>query len=74
MYQKVPDSPRRYTPPPPLKDRQLDFAGIIETRYQDLSEKIKDINKRVRRYCHSKGFFFLDNTDVDENRTKVYCI
>ena len=50
------------------------FAETVETRDQDLSEKINDINERVRTYCHSKGFLFIDNSNVDESRTKVYCI
>ena len=31
-------------------DIQLVFAGIIERRDHDLSEKINDINERLRRY------------------------
>ena len=35
---------------------QIEFSGIIERRDHDLSEKIKDINGRLTRYCDSKSF------------------
>ena len=38
---------------------QVEFSGIIERRDHDLSEKIKDINERLKRYCNSKSFFSL---------------
>ena len=46
-------------------DIQVGFSGIIERR--DLSEKIKDIIGRLKRYCNSKGFLFIDNSNIDEN-------
>ena len=48
-------------------DIQVGFSGIIERRDHDHGEKIKDINEKLKRFCNSKGFFFVDNSNVDEN-------
>ena len=48
-------------------DIQVGFSEIIEWRDHYLGEKIKDINERLKRFCNSKGFFFIDNSNVDEN-------
>ena len=39
-------------------DIRVGFSGIIERRGHDHGEK---------RSCNSKGFFFIDNSNVDEN-------
>ena len=44
--------------------------GISERRDHNPSEKIKDVKKRLKRYCHSKRFLFIDNISVDENSLK----
>ena len=46
-------------------DIQVDFSGMSERRNHDLSEKIKDIYERLKRFCNS--FLFVDNSNVDEN-------
>ena len=48
-------------------DIQVGFSGITERRDHDLVEKIKDINERLKRFCDSKGFLFMDNSNVNEN-------
>ena len=48
-------------------DIQVRFSGTIERRNQDVGEKFKDINERLKRFCNSKGFLFVDNSNVDEN-------
>ena len=45
-------------------DIQVGFSGIIERRDHDLSEKIKDINERLKRFCNSKSFLFIDNGNI----------
>ena len=47
-------------------DIQVGFSGIIERRDHDLGEKIKDINERLKRFCNSKSFLFIDNSNIDE--------
>ena len=41
-------------------DIQVGFSGIIDRRDLDLGEKIKDINERLKRFCNSKGFLFIE--------------
>ena len=54
------------------EDIQGAFSGIIERRDHELGEKIKKINERLKRFCNSKAFLFVDNSNVDENsKTKV---
>ena len=48
-------------------DIQVGFPGIIERRNHDLGEKIKDINERLKRFYNSKGFLFVDNSNIDES-------
>ena len=48
-------------------DIQVGFSKIIERRNHDLGEKIKNINKRLKRFCNSRCFLFINNSNVDEN-------
>ena len=51
-------------------DTQVGFSGISERRDKNPCEKIKNIKKRLRRYCHSKGFLFIDNRIVYDSLNK----
>ena len=56
-------------------DIQAGFSGITERRDHDLGEKIRDINARLKRFCNSEGFFFIDNSNIDEsslNKSLLY--
>ena len=56
-------------------DIQVGFSGIIERRDHDLDEKIKVINERLKSFCNSKGFLFIDKSSIDEgslNKTLLY--
>ena len=48
-------------------DTQVVFSGINERRDHDLGKKIKDINERLKRFCNSRGFLFIDNSNIDES-------
>ena len=48
-------------------DIQVRFSGTIERRNHAVGDKIKDINERLKRFCNSKGFLFVNNNNVDEN-------
>ena len=48
-------------------DTQVGFSEIIDRRDHNLGEKIMDINERLKRFCNSKGFLFIDNSNIDEN-------
>ena len=50
-----------------LVTRNSCFTFPLERRHHDLGEKMKDINERLKRFCNSKGFLFIDNSSVDEN-------
>ena len=52
-------------------DMRVGFSGIIGRRDYDLSEMIKDINERLKGYCNSKDFLFVDNSNVDENSLNI---
>ena len=48
-----------------VADIQVGSSGMAERRNHDLSEKIKNIYERLKRFCNS--FLFIDNSNVDEN-------
>ena len=43
---------------------QIGFSRITES---NLGEKIKDINERLKRFCNSKSFLFIDSCNIDKN-------
>ena len=45
-------------------DTQVGFSKISQRRDHNRSEKIKDIKKRLKRYCHGKGFLFIVSSNV----------
>ena len=45
-------------------DIQVGFSEIIERRDD---EKIKVINERLKSFCNSKGFLFIDESSIDED-------
>ena len=48
-------------------DIQVGVSEITEKRNHDLGFKITDINERLKSFCNSKGFLFVDNSNIDES-------
>ena len=46
-------------------DIQVGFSGITDRRDHDLDGEIKDINERLQRFCNSKGFLSIYNSNVE---------
>ena len=48
-------------------DIQVGVSEITEKRNHDLGFKITGINERLKSFCNSKGFLFVDNSNIDES-------
>ena len=45
---------------------QIGFFSIIQRIDKDFSNKIKEINIKLKNYCSGKGFIFVDNDNINE--------
>ena len=52
-------------------DVQLGFSRVLEKKNHGLNEKIKNINKRLKRYCLSKDFLFIDKSSNDDSSNSL---
>ena len=50
-----------------VSDIQPGFSGTVERGNHDLSEKTKNISATQKRYYYSRGLFFIEQSNVDEN-------
>ena len=42
----------------------LRFSSIKQRTDQDFDKKVKYINDKLKGYCSSKGFLFIDNYNI----------
>ena len=50
-------------------------SGLIQRKDHDFPEQIEEINGKLKRYCESKGYRFVENSNVDGgflNRSKLH--
>ena len=48
------------------REINLRFSSIIRRTDQDFDDKIKDINDRLKRYCSSKEYLFINNNNISD--------
>ena len=57
------------------KVTEIIFSGLIQREDHDFRDQIEEIIGKLKRYCDSKGYRFVENSNIDEdflNRGKVY--
>ena len=50
-------------------------SGLIQRKDHDFPEQIEEINGKLKRYCESKGYRFVENSNIDGgflNRIKLH--
>ena len=40
-------------------------SGLIQRKDHDFPEQIEEINGKLKRYCESKGYRFIKNSNID---------
>ena len=55
------------------KETEIIFSGLIQR--EDFCDQIEGINGKLKRYCESKGYRFVENSNIDGdflNRIKLH--
>ena len=56
------------------KETEIVFSGLIQREDHEFRDQIEEINGKLKRYCESKGYRFVENSNIDEgflNRNKL---
>ena len=57
------------------KETEIIFSGLIQRDDHDFRDQIEEINGKLKRYCESKGYRFVENSNIDGcllNRSKLH--
>ena len=57
------------------KVTEIIFSGLIQREDHDFRDQIEEIIGKLKRYCDSKGYRFVENSNINENflnRDKLY--
>ena len=57
------------------KETEITFSGLIQREDHGFRDQIEETNVKLKRYCESKGFRFVENSNVDGgflNRSKPH--
>ena len=57
------------------KETEIIFSGLIQREDHDFRDQIEEIDGRLKRYCESKGYRFIENSNIDGgflNRSKLH--
>ena len=57
------------------KETEIIFSGLIQREDHDFRDQIEEINVKLKRYCESKGYRFVENSNIDGgflNRSKLH--
>ena len=59
------------------KDKEVNngFSSVISRSYRNLSQEIRDLNLKLKRYCEVNNFLFVDNVNIEEsclNNSKLH--
>ena len=46
------------------KETEIIFSGLIQREYHDFCDQIGEINGKLKRYCESKGYRFVENSNM----------
>ena len=47
------------------KEIEIIFSGLIQREDHDFRGQIEEINSKLKRYCESKGYRFVENSNID---------
>ena len=57
------------------KETEIISSGLIQREDHDFRYQIEEINVKLKKYCESKGFRFIENSNIDGgslNRSKLH--
>ena len=57
------------------KETEIIFSGLIQREDHDFRDQIEEINVKLKTYCESKDFRFVENSNIDGgflNRSKLH--
>ena len=57
------------------KETEIIFSGLIQREDHDFRDQIEEINVKLKGYCESKGYRFVENSNIDGgflNRSKLH--
>ena len=57
------------------KETEIIFSGLIQREDHDFHDQIEEINSKLKRCCDSKGYRFVENSNIDRgflNRSKIH--
>ena len=57
------------------KETEITFSGLIQREDHGFRDQIEETNVKLKRYCESKGFRFVENSNIDGgflNRSKPH--
>ena len=57
------------------KENEIIFSGLIQREDHDFGDQIEEINGKLKRYCESKGYRFVENSKIYGgflNRSKLH--
>ena len=46
----------------------IGFSGIIERGNRNFKDQFKETNDKLKSYCESNGFVYVDNDKINEKR------
>ena len=47
------------------KETDIIFSGLIQREDHDFCDQIEKINGKLKRYCESKDYRFVENSNID---------
>ena len=47
------------------KETEIIFSGLIQRDDHDFRDQIEEVNGKLERYCESKGYRFVKNSNID---------
>ena len=54
---------------------KIGFSSVIFRRDKDLEDERNEVNMKLKKYCESKGFVFIENDNISEsglNNSKLH--
>ena len=49
------------------KETEIMFSALIQREYHDFRNQIEEINGKLKRHFESKGYRFVENSNIDED-------
>ena len=47
------------------KETEIIFPGLIQMKDHDFRDQIEEINVKLKKYCESKSYRFVENSNID---------